>query len=441
MNDGMNGDDANTGETSRHGAENSIVGMSFFLLGLLNNLSFVVTLSSAEDIAPHHAGAVLSAAILPGILAKLTFNLWALNTSYFARIIILSISESASMFVLSILSKPSTSIAFKLACICVISFAGSTGESSYLGLATRFLDQNKQAVAVSLWSSGTGMSGLAGAGVYVLFTQSFRLSANTTLRIVSPFLLLQIALYTSIQSHLVTESSTNPTLVSTYDLDNEHADLSEKSNDDLSRTERTQSLEFALETNLHSTQESDGNETLEDERRKILRDSLLGWTFCLSIVYFMEYLLNQGVLPTIDNFGDTESMSPKSDTSKYYARYQLLYQLGVFISRSSISLLRVRKLWTLAVFQTLNVVILLIQATTDLVKHPWIVYGIVMWEGLLGGCAYVNVFWRIAHEIPSKHAEWSMAIGTLGETGGASLAALVDSFLECFLRKYQNKTC
>lgn len=51
----------------------------------------------------------------------------------------------------------------------------------------------------------------------------------------------------------------------------------------------------------------------------------------LTTVYFAEYAINQGVSP---NLTFSRELIPKADD---YVYYQFLYQVGVFISRSSVS--------------------------------------------------------------------------------------------------------
>lgn len=69
------------------------------------------------------------------------------------------------------------------------------------------------------------------------------------------------------------------------------------------------------------------------------------------------------------------------------ARYQAVYQVFVFISRSSVNIAPIRTLWMLqlpAVFQVANFVFLLLVAVYDFVPSIWIVFAIVCWEGLMG---------------------------------------------------------
>ncbi|KAJ4454882.1 putative CLN3 protein [Paratrimastix pyriformis] len=64
----------------------------------------------------------------------------------------------------------------------------------------------------------------------------------------------------------------------------------------------------------------------------------------LLLVYFSEYLINQGISPTIKFDGPI----PRDD---YYRYYATIYQVGVFFSRSSTSLFTIKHVWVPSVLQ------------------------------------------------------------------------------------------
>lgn len=73
------------------------------------------------------------------------------------------------------------------------------------------------------------------------------------------------------------------------------------------------------------------------------------------LVYIAEYTINQGVSPTL--------LFPLKDTPftayrQFYPMYAFLYQLGVFISRSSISFLVIPNLYAPSFLQVANLVLL-----------------------------------------------------------------------------------
>ncbi|KAG7253607.1 hypothetical protein CRUP_004623, partial [Coryphaenoides rupestris] len=55
---------------------------------------------------------------------------------------------------------------------------------------------------------------------------------------------------------------------------------------------------------------------------------------------------------------------------------------------------------------------------------PWLVFAIVLYEGLLGGAAYVNAFHFISKEAGDREREFSMAAASVADTLGIALAAV-----------------
>lgn len=55
----------------------------------------------------------------------------------------------------------------------------------------------------------------------------------------------------------------------------------------------------------------------------------------------------------------------------------------------------------------------------------WIIFALVFWEGLLGGGAYVNTFYRMSKEIPERQRNFALGIVPIGDAIGIALAGFV----------------
>lgn len=144
--------------------------------------------------------------------------------------------------------------------------------------------------------------------------------------------------------------------------------------------------------------------------------SLLKFIIPLLLVYLFEYFINQALFELI-YFEDTFI-----NQKEQYRWYQVTYQIGVFISRSSVNLFKVRWLWFMAVLQGINVVLFSVEAVFWIVPSIWIVLGFILWEGLLGGGAYVNTFYRISEEIPPAKRLFALSATTFSDSAGIALA-------------------
>ncbi|KIH48931.1 CLN3 protein, partial [Ancylostoma duodenale] len=82
-----------------------------------------------------------------------------------------------------------------------------------------------------------------------------------------------------------------------------------------------------------------------------------------------------------------------------YRWYQVLYQVGVFVSRSSSDVIALpgEVLPLLALLQVLNATVLYFEAINRFMSHILLLMCVIVYEGLLGGASYVNTF-RVIHE-------------------------------------------
>uniref|UniRef100_F1LBC0 Battenin n=1 Tax=Ascaris suum TaxID=6253 RepID=F1LBC0_ASCSU len=127
---------------------------------------------------------------------------------------------------------------------------------------------------------------------------------------------------------------------------------------------------------------------------------LLKFMIPLMLVYLGEYLINQGIVQLIIfkcavSFGLSRSSQ--------YRWYQVLYQVGVFISRSSINLIRLPYfvLVLLPILQLLNAVLFFLDALYFFIPHIGIIFTLILFEGLFGGSSYVNTFDHIHNYVDS----------------------------------------
>lgn len=147
----------------------------------------------------------------------------------------------------------------------------------------------------------------------------------------------------------------------------------------------------------------------------------------LVLVYFAEYFINQGLFELLF-FRNTFLTH-----AEQYRWYQMLYQAGVFASRSSLRCCPIRHTWVLALLQCLNLAFLLVDVWLSFLPSIYLIFLIIVFEGLLGGAAYVNTFHNIALETSDEHREFAMATACISDTLGISLSGLLALPLHDFL--------
>lgn len=177
----------------------------------------------------------------------------------------------------------------------------------------------------------------------------------------------------------------------------------------------------------------------------------------LFLVYVGEYLINQFIAPVL-----IFPISPYANLIKshhgFYRLHNTTYQMGVFISRSSITFVRIRNLNTPSLLQWVNVGILVLLTiyfvpsldggddtrpylVRILFSWVWTVFLIIFWEGLLGGAVCINTFAEIRNpnnphmEVDDK--EYALGAITVSDSAGICVAGIVGMVLEVQLCNWQ----
>lgn len=395
---------------------NRLIYICFWIFGLVNNVLYVVILSAAADIVGPSLpkSLVLLVDILPAFLIKLVAPFFIHKVRYSHRILSLIVCSCVGMLLVSY-----GSLSVCLAGIALASLSSGFGEVTFLQLTHYY-----QEVALNGWSSGTGGAGLFGSGIYMLFTSLLKIPVTVSLLSFSvlPFgFLLYYKLGTS-QEDLEC-SATTPFLAN----DGNQGEL-----DTLTLAPPTavsavvkEDLLLDLRGNLFGTCQK-------------LKDLIIPFMLPLTAVYLFEYMINQAVAPTLlfplGNKGMPFFWRKYRDI---YVTYGTLYQLGVFISRSTAHLVRMKRLYLLSSLQCVNFCLVGLQSWYYVSSSPWPIMLLVFYEGFLGGAAYVNTFLNILEEVEGPKREFALGSVSIADSFGVLVAALLGIRLEPFLCEHQ----
>uniref|UniRef100_A0A8L8KBG5 Battenin n=1 Tax=Heligmosomoides polygyrus TaxID=6339 RepID=A0A8L8KBG5_HELPZ len=357
------------------------------ILGLCNNFAYVVMLSAAKDILETNkivdrqcqkmsTGAVLLADIIPALLVKVTAPFYIHRIPFGLRHLLVVLAQMVSFIVVG----TSSNVSVALFGVVVASWGSGLGEISYLALASYFDSQ-----VISMWSSGTGGAGIIGAMAYAILTDPLMLHLSPQITLYSMLVIPVIFAYTLV----FFPSSSILFFMVIYDQG---------------------LINVVIGRGTHGL------------RKKFMSVTpLFKYMIPLIVVYFAEYFINQGLMELLEfdcshGFG----LTPQSQ----YRWYQVLYQVGVFISRSSSDLIALpgEVLPVLALLQVLNATILYCEAVSRFVSHISILFCVIIYEGLLGGASYVNTFRVLHEEVPADRKEFSMAFVSISDTFGILLA-------------------
>lgn len=96
----------------------------------------------------------------------------------------------------------------------------------------------------------------------------------------------------------------------------------------------------------------------------------------------------------------------------------------------------------MSILQFVNVIYFAFQAVFMTVPSIWIVFVIVFWEGLLGGCCYVNTFNRISKELPLRYKAFGMGMTTIGQMNCQLIASMKQlHFINCSFSLFLGQSC
>ncbi|KAF9525288.1 batten's disease protein Cln3 [Crepidotus variabilis] len=443
---------------------------SFFLFGLINNVLYVIILSAALDLVPPSTpkGIILFCNIAPSLVAKVCWPyLLRGRIRYVRRLLGCCLLSTSGMLVVALFNN----LPMRLLGISFASFSSGLGELTFLQLSTTYAPPSIAGYAVSYFASGTGAAGLVGAFLWwELRGLGVRLGVGLSCVMPSIIPITYFLLLPHAGSFL------NSMAPSTYE-------------DILSPVPDLSTLPY---TPLATAEDEDGEEegslpagpkrgislSLND-KWKLVKPLLAKYMLPLFCVYLFEYTINQGIGPTLlypvpsstDHWILSKIIHGVRD---YYPLWQLVYQSTVFLSRSSISFglpaLPERLLALPAVLQGMILILLSYESAVGVfgpgdgknkvekdTMSIVFVFMLIALEGICGGLAYVNVFYRITHEAPNQHVtvshtssmntndiEWTrqereFKIGSIGfaDSTGILLASLLSMPTEVELCKAQ----
>ncbi|ETN76947.1 CLN3 protein [Necator americanus] len=159
-----------------------------------------------------------------------------------------------------------------------------------------------------------------------------------------------------------------------------------------------------------------------DEQLIVIK-GLMKYMIPFGTVYFMQYFIKQGLIEmVVFDCSHGFHTSPASQ----YRWYQVFYHIGVFLSRSSINIIKLNLLCIslTAVIQTSFAVLLFATAIYAFIPHVLIICVLMFVVGFVGGCNYANTFYHIHKKVDPTIREFALSTVTFADTIGILAAAV-----------------
>ncbi|KAF2741006.1 batten's disease protein Cln3 [Polyplosphaeria fusca] len=416
---------------------------AFWLFGLINNVLYVIILSSALDLVGPNVpkGVVLLADVLPSFVLKLCAPYFIHKIPYNVRILAFTAVSAAGMLIIALTppEQDSRSIGIKMFGVILASLSSGGGELSFLSL-THYYGH----FALAAWGSGTGGAGLIGAGAYSVATTGLGITPRTSLLAFSFLPIIMLVSFFAILPLGPLKNSSGKHNGYEAIQDQEQHDPEDRLLDRSDPIESREELDGLLSSSMHSTSARSSNYSSSTPlaaawrsfKANLRRSRGLFFPYMLPLllVYVAEYTINQGVAPTLLF---PLASTPFKHYRSFYPTYNAIYQVGVFLSRSSTPFFRIHHLYLPSFLQVLNLLLLTLHALFDFIPHFYIVCIVIFWEGLLGGLVYVSTFAEITDNVPKEDREFSLGATSVSDSAGICTAGFLSMAVEVGLCKWQ----
>mmetsp|Transcript_4644 Transcript_4644/g.11525 ORF Transcript_4644/g.11525 Transcript_4644/m.11525 type:complete len:602 (+) Transcript_4644:132-1937(+) len=439
-----------------------------FIIGTINNMAYVVVNSSAQNLATNFQKCWIYNLIglIPGCNVAAGFFARALNTfgmtsvPFKWRMFINGVVLFLGLILLAIASE--FSFVVSLIIIIVLGGTSSFGESVFLCNLNVYPPE-----LLDGWSSGTGMAGVLGSGIYLLLSGVAGLKLYWIYLIQAPFALIYVLCYffmlrppshyarymasekekklaraakllpsdASVSGTMVDERLTSVEVMSSVETTSSSSSSSSSaaaaassspvSASSYAHLSETQPLLGAASTGSVQLQEGEVPPETQLKRHWRIFLQTLWWGGNLGAVYFFEYVASTGAADRANPPGALHSSHWVLRNS--YAILSFVYQVGVLISRSSLKLIKIRHVEVLTLLQALNFGLWLAQDSEYFLPISAQIV-LMLYVGLLGGASYANIFYFLLNEkdasLPDEDLELSINIVAMWITIGIAASSI-----------------
>jgi len=451
--------------------------IALFVLGTINNFTYCVVLACSQDLATHFnhksfIGFIPWANICMGLAFQILNAVALQGIPHSYRIVF-----ACFMHLLGILGLgltvwlPEWGFWISLLCIMSIGASATLGEIVILGFL-KIYDND----IVSAFSSGTGMAGVAGSFTYLIMGLLIAEGAfGLSLKFFSfvPLVLVYALVWFFMlrppgpkqmdgESGIHIDGDTKPQLLSpttdpgspdstptslaapvseTDELLPRKKRLDRKIQDtaDLLSVADHQFLDPAYDTEEYIIEQVKPHLStgamIVDSFATLLRSFRLCWwrSSNLLLVYLFEYIISIGCANAAtlkyqnsDNFIERNA----------FRILGFCYQFGVLISRSSLKVIKIRRVSIITLLQGIMLVVWLVEGKLQYLP-VYVLFPIMIAVGLLGGSSYVQIYYLLLSDkkMTPREREYCVNICAIGVTIGITLSSLAIMVLDATLYK------
>ena len=439
---------------------------AFWMLGLLNNASYVIMIACAKNISEGGTGLVFLANVVPSLGIKLSSPWWFDRVGYNTRMILATLCMVLSFFLIATASSSHSIIGndnhqdrrmeWQLMGVALASAQCGLGEASLLALAGKRdsqlhleeypesgtntnnsnnsnnnnnnMDHSREpppkGQCLTCFSSGTGIAGVFGFFWKWFWNEWLGFSLSVTLWLAMSLAISYISVYRRALWHHDSRSEMIPVVAST---------------EEEVVPQEAQSLQISLEQEQEQEYEYEipavtPIDEMNGWQRLYMVLSLWPYMLPLFVVYAAEYALQAGTWTAIGF-----PLQDQEARDSFYEFSNWMYQAGVFVSRSSGTIYTAPMwvLWLMPALQSINVIFFSTVASypdaISWIYSPTVLYPLCFYVGLLGGAVYISGYKRICADLPVPHREFSLSATSVAEGAGVLVADILGLFIQSCL--------
>jgi battenin len=411
---------------------------AFWMLGMLNNASYVIMIACAKNISEGGTGLVFLANVVPSLCIKLSSPWWFDRVGYNTRMILATLCMVLSFLLIATshsIGNHRYKMEWQLLGVALASAQCGLGESSLLALAgkrdsqlhleqypesgTNNMDPTEpppKGQCLTCFSSGTGIAGVFGFFWKWFWNEWLGFSLSVTL-----WLAMSLAIsYISVYRGALWYDSHSEMMIPIVSTEEEVV------------SHESQALQTCLEQEYEIPAVTPIDE-LNGWQRLTLVLSLWPYMVPLFVVYIAEYALQAGTWTAIGF-----PLQDQEARDSFYEFSNWMYQAGVFVSRSSGTLFTAPMwvLWLMPALQSVNVIFFSTVAShpdASWIYDPNVLYPLCFYVGLLGGAVYISGYKRICADLPVAHREFSLSATSVAEGAGILVADILGLFIQSCL--------
>eukprot|EP00750_Incisomonas_marina_P017061 INCI19812.1.p1 GENE.INCI19812.1~~INCI19812.1.p1 ORF type:complete len:543 (-),score=82.00 INCI19812.1:222-1742(-) len=455
---------------------------AYFLIGLVNNVGFVIMVAGAKNIAEAGVALVYLANIVPSTGVKVTAPLWFDRVSYNVRLVVCTVLMTASFLCVAL----TDNVGSQLVGVALGSLSCGLGEASFLAMAHYF----ESSTMLAAWSSGTGLAGIVGYLWVILINVVCKASFEVTILValvwpviwlITFFVLMDLPpplvewvlcgrvwragcrfekkTYSRVLDENGARSSRAVAMLDGeegYDDDDDAAaandngahhggerhnyhqagafaiddeGTADEADQDAARELRAPTAEPSVRSGAVQQPAEKRNHLTCATRLQAMR-GLWVYMVPLFLVYFSEYAMQSGTWSAI-GFPVTDVAARKD----FYLKANLAYQSGVFVSRSSACLVKgsLPAVWLAPLLQTALLIFFVFVAADHIAYMEWPLVALGFVTGLFGGFVYVNAFTLIAARVTDEVREFSLSAASMADSFGIIASDICALFIQACL--------